>query len=87
MAIEIAITSIGVQRVALNMPPLLLSTDGCGDARNRSRVVHEDWRVAGEHIVRVDRLRRSRRRHDVDHDPELGIDQIRHAYLIDGSRH
>lgn len=49
-------------------------------------VVHEDRRFAGEHIVRVDQLRRSRRRHGVDHDPELGGGQSRHGPLIDGSR-
>ena len=33
--------------------------------------MYQDRRVAGEHIVRVERLRRTWQRHGTDHDPEL----------------
>lgn len=53
--------------------------------RNRGRnrrifVVHEHRRRAGHHIVRVDQLRGSRRRHGVDHGSELG--SVRVATLL-----
>jgi len=49
-------------------------------------VVDKDRFLARHHIVRVDQLRRSRRRHGVDHDSELGSGQSSQAPLIDGSR-
>jgi hypothetical protein len=49
-------------------------------------IVYEYRCGAGEHIVGVEQLRRSRQRHGTDHGPELGDGQLHPPLSIDERR-